>query len=59
MCSFDIVFKKYIRTSPELQDIKSIYVSGICIMAKNSKVGDFYISKYIDNIEKQFVYCAR
>lgn len=56
--SFKLVFKKYLRKSPSLQDVRSIYVSDICIVAKNSKHGGFYFSKYVSKITGKFHYAA-
>lgn len=52
--NFKIVFKKYKRTSPILQDVRSIYVSDICVVAKNSKHGQFYFSKYVSHLSGRF-----
>ncbi len=56
--SFDIEFKKYKRTNPTLEDVKFIFVSGICIACKEDKYGGFYFSKYIKQIKGRFAYCA-
>lgn len=52
--NFKIVFKKYFRTSPTLQDVRSVYVSDICIVAKNSKHAQFYFSKYVSRLAGKF-----
>lgn len=52
--SFEIDFKKFNRTNPTLEDVQAIYVSGICIMAKNSKYGNFYKSKYVKEVKGKF-----
>jgi hypothetical protein len=46
MYSFEIEFNR-IKMDTELVAHQSIYVSGICILAKNNKFGGFYFSKYI------------
>jgi hypothetical protein len=56
--SFVINFRKYIRKIPQLEDVKAIYVSGVCIIAKNSKYGDFYKSKYVKQVKGKFAYGA-
>ncbi len=56
--SFVIDFKKFVRKSPVLEDVQAIYVSGICIVAKNSKYGDFYKSKYVKEVKGKFAYGA-
>lgn len=56
--SFVIDFKKFVRKSPVLEDVQAIYVSGICIMAKNSKYGDIYKSKYVKEVKGKFAYSA-
>jgi hypothetical protein len=59
MYNFEIVFEKHKRTSPTLQDIQSIYVSGICICAKNNKFGKFYFNeRYIKNVSGKFYHVA-
>lgn len=47
--SFDLVFdiKKFYYPL----ETSSIYVSGICVIAKNSKFGDLYKSKYVNEIK--------
>lgn len=52
--NFKIHVKPFKRTSPYLQDVKNIYVSGICIVAKNSKEGGFYYSEYATKEQGNF-----
>lgn len=47
MYSFDIVFSDYETQSVFLDDVQRVYVSGVCIIAKNQKFGGLYFSKYI------------
>lgn len=46
MYSFEIEFNR-IKRDNILYCHRAIYVSGICIVAKNDKFGNFYFSKYI------------
>lgn len=56
--NFKIHVKPFKNTSPYLQEVRSIYVSGICIVAKNSKEGCFYYSKYAIKEQGNFHYVA-
>ena len=58
MYSFQIVFEQYTRTSPTLENVGRIVVSGICIAAKNDKCGQIYISKHVKNVQGKFLYIA-
>jgi hypothetical protein len=58
MYSFQIIFDQYTRTSPVLEDVRGVYVSGICIAAKNDKRGQIYISKHVKNVQGKFLYIA-
>lgn len=58
MYNFDLVIDKYERKWPALQDVQSVVVSGICLVAKNKKYGGFYYSKYIKNKRGNFLYGA-
>jgi hypothetical protein len=53
MYDFKIHFTP-VKPTTSLVCIKAVYVSGICIVAKNSKFGDFYFSKYIKSIQGKF-----
>lgn len=43
--SFDIVFERYERVSPVLQDVQSLVVSGEVLVKKKTKSGKPYIDK--------------
>jgi len=58
MYSFTIEFDRYKRTSPTLQDVSSIVVSGITIYSKNNKFGKFTKSKYVKKQEGLFMNVA-
>lgn len=53
MYTFEIHFNQVKETTP-LVCIQSVYVSNICIVAKNNKVGGFYFSKYITSKKGTF-----
>jgi hypothetical protein len=55
--NFEIHFERYQQTSC-LNDVRAIYVSGICIAAKNQKFGKPYISKYVKNVLGAFLFVA-
>ena len=58
MYSFQIVFEQYTRTFPTLEDVGRIVVSGVCLIAKNDKRGQIYISKHVKNVQGKFLYIA-
>lgn len=53
MYSFEIEYNK-VKIDIYLLEHQSLYVSGICIVAKNDKYGQFYFSKYIKEKEGMF-----
>ena len=53
MYNFEIHFNQIKPTTP-LVCIKAVYISGICVVAKNSKFGNFYFSKYIKKLKGKF-----
>lgn len=56
--SFDIVFEKYERRVPVLDDVRGVYVNNICIISKQNKFGKFYKSKFVKDIKGRFEYSA-
>lgn len=56
--SFKIQIKPFSVKSPYLETIRRIYVSNICIVAKNSKEGGIYLSNYAKIIQGRFFYVA-
>lgn len=55
--SFTLNFEPYHRDTT-LSDIRSLYVKGICVFAKNCKHGGFYQSKYVSELKGKFEYVA-
>jgi hypothetical protein len=55
---FDVVFVQNKIESLYTDVTKSIYVSDICIVAKNQKVGGLYFSKYVDEKIGKFQHVA-
>jgi hypothetical protein len=58
MYNFIIEFNPYSRLNGGLNDTRTIYVSGICIVAKNQKFGKAYHSPYIKHMDGSFAKVA-
>lgn len=57
MYSFELHFAKH-KPAWLLADTQALYVSGICLAAKNAKYGQFYFSKYIKSMKGTFAKVA-
>lgn len=56
--NFELTIKKYKRSNGCLEDIRAVYINGICIVAKNLKHGGFYFSSYIAKRDGKFFHVA-
>ena len=55
--SFDLHFNNP-KSKSSLAIVSNIYINGVCIIAKNTRRGGLYISRYIENINGKFAYVA-
>lgn len=53
MYSFELHFESYSRNT-SLTDTRRVYVSNICIVAKNNKYHQFYFSDYVTRMKGKF-----
>ncbi len=54
MYSFELHFESYKRLPGCLEDTRRVYVSNICIVAKNNKYHQFYFSDYVTKMKGKF-----